>query len=100
MPNIPIFAPGARGGLSAFDIRHNFVTNALWQIPSPKTQSTAVNWLAGGWQLGEILQGSSGVPFTPLLGGRPLRAPIARFAYDFPDRAPRAGCNHRVNPGH
>ncbi len=99
MTNIPIFDPRVRRGLSDFDIRHNFVTNALWEIPSPKTQSTAVNWLAGGWQLGEILQVSSGLPFTPLIGGDPLGSLIASFAYDYPDRLSLPGCNHPVNPG-
>jgi hypothetical protein len=55
--------------------------------------------LAGGWQLGEILQVSSGLPFTPLIGGDPLGSLIASFAYDYPDRLSLPGCNHPVNAG-
>ena len=49
--------------------------------------------------MGEILQVSSGLPFTPLIGGDPLGSLIASFAYDFPDRLALPGCNHPVNPG-
>ncbi|MGI8740976.1 MAG: TonB-dependent receptor domain-containing protein [Bryobacteraceae bacterium] len=99
LTNLPLFDPRVRRGLSDFDIRHNFVANALWEIPSARTQRKAVNWAAGGWQLGTILQVSSGQPFTPLIGGDPLGSLIASFAYDYPDRLSLPGCNRPVNPG-
>jgi hypothetical protein len=99
LTNVPVFDPRARRGLSDFDVRHNFVANALWEIPSPHGYARAVNWLAGGWQLGEILQVGSGHPFTPLVGGDVLGSLIASFPYDYPDRLALPGCNHPVNPG-
>jgi hypothetical protein len=99
LTNLPMFDPRVRRGLSDFDIRHNFVANALWEIPSPHGQAKTVDWLAGGWQLGEILQISSGLPFTPLIGGDPLGSLIASFPYDYPDRLALPGCNHPVNTG-
>ena len=99
MTNLPLFDPRVRRGLSDFDIRHNFVANALWEIPSARTQMPVVNWAANGWQLGTILQVSSGQPFTPLIGGDPLGSLIASFGYDYPDRLSLPGCNHPVNPG-
>jgi hypothetical protein len=99
LTNLPMFDPRVRRGLSDFDIRHNFVANALWEIPSPHVQTKIVGWLASGWQLGEILQISSGLPFTPLIGGDPLGSLIASFPYDYPDRLALPGCNHPVNTG-
>jgi hypothetical protein len=99
LTNVPVFDPRVRRGLADFDIRHTFVVNALWEIPSPHAHAKAVNWLAGEWQLGEILQITSGQPFTPLIGGDPLGSLIASFAYDYPDRLALPGCNRPVNPG-
>ncbi len=57
-------------GRSAFDIRHRFVTNFLWEIPFMKDQAGALGQLLGGWQLGGILAIQSGLPFDVVNGGR------------------------------
>ena len=57
-------------GRSAFDIRHRFVTNFMWEIPFMKDQSGALGLILGGWQLGGILSIQSGLPFGVVNGGR------------------------------
>ena len=99
LTNLPLFDPKVRRGLSDFDIRHNFVANILWNIPSPHTGHGFVNWMGGGWELGEILQLSTGLPFTPLISGDPLNSRLTTFNFDEPDRLARPGCNNPVNPG-
>jgi hypothetical protein len=93
---VPIVSPTLRRGLSDFDVRSNFVFNAIWQVPSPK-EGFARNVL-GGWQLNTIFQGSGGLPFTPSVGGDPLGLKSSS-AFDFPNRSGLAGCSHPVNPG-
>jgi hypothetical protein len=99
LTNLPLFDPRVRRGLSDFDIRHNFTANALWEIPSPHTGQGWLNWAGSGWELGEILQVSSGLPFTPLISGDPLNSKLTTFNFDEPDRLSLSQCNNPVNPG-
>jgi hypothetical protein len=55
-------------------------------------------FLLKGWQLGSILQLSSGLPFTPTVGGDALGL-NSSIPYDFPDRLNLPGCGNPVNPG-
>jgi hypothetical protein len=50
---------GSRGP-SDFDIRHNFVANAEYDLPGR-------GLLMGGWRVSAVANVHSGVPFTPLL---------------------------------
>ncbi|MBV9294650.1 MAG: TonB-dependent receptor [Acidobacteriaceae bacterium] len=99
LTNLPTFDPRVRRGLSDFDIRHNFVANLLWDIPGPHRGNAFINWVGGGWQLGEILQLSSGLPFTPLISGDPLNSKLTTFNFDQPDRLALPECNNPVNGG-
>jgi hypothetical protein len=45
---------------SSFDIRHNFVANAAYQLPGSGP-------LLGGWQIAAVASVHSGPPFTPML---------------------------------
>ena len=99
LTNLPLFDPRLRRGLSDFDIRHNFTANALWQIPNPHTGNGFLNWIGGGWELGEIFQISSGLPFTPLISGDPLNSKLTTFSFDEPDRLALPQCNNPVNSG-
>jgi len=83
--------------LSDFDVRHNAVFNMIWQVPALHDER-GVRWLASGWQLGGIYQVSSGLPFTPTIGGDPLGLKTS-YPFDFPDRIPGPGCGPAVNPG-
>ncbi|MGC2322942.1 MAG: carboxypeptidase regulatory-like domain-containing protein [Terriglobales bacterium] len=95
--NLPWFDTRVNRGLSDFDIRHNGVFNAIWQVPGPHDEG-GVRWLVGGWQIGGIYQVSSGLPFTPKIGGDPLGLQTA-YPFDFPDRILGPGCESAVNPG-
>jgi hypothetical protein len=93
---LPLASPTLRRGLSDFDVRNNFVFNAIWQIPAPKKGFAKV--VLGGWQLNSIFQASGGLPFTPSVGGDPLGL-NSSSAFDFPNHSGLAGCSHPVNPG-
>jgi hypothetical protein len=72
-------------GLSAFDVRHRFVTSILYDLPIGQGKklnitSRAVNSVIGGWQAGGIFTMQSGMPGT-------LNVPNgsgALYAYDRP----------------
>ena len=95
--NLPWFDASLNRGLSDFDIRHNAVFNAIWQIPSPHAEN-GLRWSVSGWQVGGIYQVSSGLPFTPKIGGDPLGLKSSN-PFDFPDRIFGPGCNLGVNSG-
>jgi outer membrane receptor protein involved in Fe transport len=88
--SLPFFNPQLRRGLSDFDVRNVLAVNALWLIPSPQSWNSAPKWFASGWQLGGIFTLTSGLPFTPTIGGDPLGLKSGDN-YAFPDRI--AGCN-------
>jgi hypothetical protein len=56
-----IFNRKGSRGRSGFDIRHNFVGSALYELPFGRG-----SWF-GGWQLSGIASVHSNVPFTPVL---------------------------------
>ncbi|MGA7853228.1 MAG: TonB-dependent receptor, partial [Candidatus Acidiferrales bacterium] len=95
--NLPWFDTRLNRGLSDFDIRQNAVFNVIWQVPGPRDEN-GVRWFASGWQVGGICQVSSGLPFTPEIGGDPLGLQTA-YPFDFPDREFGPGCESAVNPG-
>jgi hypothetical protein len=83
------FNKAGRLGVCDFDIRHNLSVNSIYDLPSPKGHSV-LNLIAGGWQIGGIVNASSGVPFTLGLPGDPL-GQGSTDPFDFPNRV--AGCN-------
>jgi hypothetical protein len=83
------FSKAGRRGVCDFDIRHNLSVNSIYDLPSPKGHSV-LNLIAGGWQIGGIVNASSGVPFTLGLPGDPL-GQGSTDPFDFPNRV--AGCN-------
>ncbi len=54
-------------GRSAFDVRHRFVTNFLFQVPQ-LTWSNPWNRLVSGWHMSAIASFSSGYPFSVVDG--------------------------------
>jgi carboxypeptidase family protein/TonB-dependent receptor-like protein len=60
--------PEAEYGPSNFDVRHNFVFNAVYQLPFGANLTGAAGVLAKGWHVGGVLQLSTGVPVTPIIG--------------------------------
>jgi hypothetical protein len=96
--SLPFFDPRLNRGLSDFNLGKNLVVNYEWEIPAPKSVFSAARWALGGWQLGGIFEISTGVPFSVVDTGDPLRLgnldPFAR-----PDRISGPGCSNPVNPG-
>jgi hypothetical protein len=93
-----IFDPALARGLSDFDVRQNLVVSATWLLPHSHSASGLVGWATSAWQLGGILRDSTGLPFTPVIGGDPLGLNNSS-TFDFPDRLNLPGCNNPVNPG-
>src|SRR5262249_45795166 len=61
-------------GLSSFDVRHRFVTSALYDLPVGKGRAhdlsnPFVDAIIGGWQVGGIWTFQSGVPQVITIGG-------------------------------
>jgi TonB dependent receptor-like, beta-barrel len=97
IPNMFWFDGRLRRGLSDFNIGQNLVINYTWNIPAPKSLQGATGWALGGWQLGGIFQASTGLPFTPIMGGDPLG--INTDDYESPNHLATPGCQSGVNPG-
>jgi len=56
-----IFDRKGSRGRSAFDIRHNFVANVVYELPFGRGSHF------GGWQISAVADVHSNVPFTPVL---------------------------------
>jgi hypothetical protein len=56
-----IFNRKGSRGRSAFDIRHNFVANVVYELPLGRGTQF------GGWQISAVADVHSNVPFTPVL---------------------------------
>jgi hypothetical protein len=65
-------------GPSDFDIRHNFNSNFLYELPFGKGRSfgsSAGNWLnrlIGGWEITGVFTARSGLPFSTTTGAFPV----------------------------
>ena len=55
-------------GNSDFDIRHNFVLDALWEIPLFHRRHDFLGSALGGWTVSGIMSKHSGFPFAALIG--------------------------------
>ncbi|HEV7745501.1 MAG TPA: TonB-dependent receptor [Pyrinomonadaceae bacterium] len=66
-PTYPLDVREERGP-SDFDVRHNFVASALWELPIFRHRQDATGNILGGWQVSGILTAHSGFPWTPTVG--------------------------------
>ena len=96
--SLPYFNSRIRRGPADFNVAHNLVVSYNWYLPKAPHVAEPFQWVANGWQMGGVAQVSSGVPFTPNIGGDPLGLGSSD-PFDFPDRVAGAGCNSLVNPG-
>jgi hypothetical protein len=96
--SLPFFDIKLNRGPSDFNVGRNFVANFEWEIPGPKSMFAAGQWALSGWQLGGIFAVSSGVPFSVVITGDPLKLgntdPFGR-----PSRLSGPGCGNPINPG-
>jgi hypothetical protein len=86
-----------RRGVSDFNVGQNLVINYTWIIPTSHSLRGPAAWALGGWQVGGILQASTGLPFTPILGGDPLGI-NSSDPWSFPNRSKGPGCESAVDP--
>jgi len=88
-------------GLSDFDVRHNLLIHYTWTL-GPTGGDAQHNGFASafvhGWEIGGILQASSGIPFNVLLGGDPLGQKTSNLSA-LPDRLSGPDCDTLTNPG-
>src|SRR5207245_9073490 len=56
-------------------------------------------WALGGWQLGGVVEASTGVPFTPGFAGDSLGVGSTEPSVDVPNALTVAGCGSYVNAG-
>jgi hypothetical protein len=70
------------------------VGTVIWQVPGPRGATGFLGSVAKGWELGTIVNATSGSPFTAMLGagGDPLRTKYnGDFSMDVANRV--SGCN-------
>jgi hypothetical protein len=84
------FNEQSRRGPADFNIGKNFVQNLIWTLPTAHSLHGPAGWAANGWEVGGIFQASSGLPFTPIIGGDVLGLKNTA-PYDVPNRV--AGCS-------
>jgi hypothetical protein len=85
--------------LSDYNVPRIMVVNASWQLPTSKSASPIVGFVANGWELGGILKLSDGPPFTPLFGttgGDPLGIGDSD-PWAFPNRVSSSDCASLIN---
>ncbi len=92
------FDRAAFRSVSDFNVSQNLVVNYIWTLPNKKSLREPIGWVTRGWQLGGIVQHSTGLPFTALIGGDPLGENSAD-PFDYPNRLTVPGCKSLVNPG-
>jgi hypothetical protein len=63
-------------GRSDFDVRHNFVASAIWDIPFFSNQKSWEGKVLGGWQISTIVTYNTGFPWTPKINSC-LQVPAA-----------------------
>ena len=93
------FNPRLNRGLSDFNIAQNLEVNYTWEIGTPKWAAGSKAWVLGGWQVGGVFEGSTGVPFTPGFGGDALGVKSTDPNIDVPNLIAGPGCGSQVNPG-
>jgi Carboxypeptidase regulatory-like domain len=98
LSNLPIFDPRLIKAPSDFDTPRNLTISGTWELPSPRFAWRTLRVAARGWQIGTVLQASSGLPFTTTIAGDALGL-NSSIPYNFPDRLNLAGCGNPVNSG-
>ena len=93
------FNPKLNRGLSDFNVAQNLEINYTWEIGTPKWATGRAAWAFGGWQLGGVFEASTGVPFTPGVGGDALGVKSTDPNIDVPNFAGGSGCSSQVNSG-
>jgi hypothetical protein len=80
-------------GLALFDVRHNFVFNAVYELPWGSSLTGLARALAAGWQVGGIVTLQDGIPFTPTLAFNNSRNLASGSRFEVPDLREGASSN-------
>jgi hypothetical protein len=92
----PMFFERAhRRGPCAFDLRHVLVLNALWSLPG--SSRGVAGALLNNWQLGGIVNASTGAPFSVIIAGDPMGL-NGVDVIGWPDVAKSPECATLTNP--
>jgi hypothetical protein len=84
--------------VSDYNIPRVLVINANWQVPTIKSASGPVAFVANGWELGAIFKANDGYPFSPTFGtdGDPLGL-NSTDPWAFPNRLTTPNCASLIN---
>lgn len=96
--SLPFFDLKLDRSLSDFDIRHVASINTIWQLGKPTNKSGVLGWISSGWEMNWLFQASSGLPFTPTVGGDPVGLNGFQATFAFPDRLFGGPCDTAVFP--
>ena len=96
--SLPYYSERLRKGPADYNFAQNLVLSGLYEFPKPTSLNTFLSHILGGWSATSIFQLSSGIPFTPNIGGDALGL-NSTDPFDFPDRLRTPGCSSLVNPG-
>ncbi len=98
----PLLPPDDLRGPSAFDVRHNLVFNATFELPfgtgRARQLSGLANALGGGWNVNTVVKLADGAPFS-VQGTRMSMALAGRWG-DLTDGAPNLKAGANSNPVH
>jgi len=85
--------------VSDYNIPRVLVINVNWQVPTIKSASGPVAFVANGWELGGIFKANDGYPFSPTFGsdGDPLGL-NSTDPWAFPNRLTTPDCASLINP--
>lgn len=86
-------------GLADFNVTHNLEVEYTWEFGTPGWAHGAQGWVLSGWQFGGVFEVSSGVPFTPGIGGDALGLKSTDPGIDVPNLLAGSGCASLANPG-
>src|SRR5437588_4096297 len=86
-------------GLADFNVSHNLNVHYTWILGTPKWRAELADWAFGGWQIGGVLQASTGVPFTPGFAGDALGVLSTDPNVAVPNLIASPGCASLVNSG-
>jgi hypothetical protein len=79
-------------GLSPFDLRHSFVTNANYTLPFAATANGVKAIAAKDWTIGMLVRMRSGYPFSGI-SGVDTGLQVQGWAPEYPDLKPGASSN-------
>lgn len=86
-------------GLADFNVTHNLEVEYTWEFSTPRWAHGVQGWVLRGWQFGGVFGVSSGVPFTPGIGGDALGLKSTDPSIDVPNLLVGSGCASLANAG-